>query len=146
MKTIHDQTKNTCFLVFSSFSTHFYPHYIIMDKGPLQMPTHCMYMYMSRGGEGIVRTCTRLKLTTGDRQYPARVSHGTARVIARYTKPIPREREWAWFRDIPWNFAVYYAIQLRNIVACISCWQELRLDSHTQPSTGNSKGSLVVNL
>ena len=82
---------------------------------------------------------TRLKPTTGDRRYAARVSHGTAHVIARYTKPIPQEWEWVWFRDIPWNFVVYYAIQLRNIVACISCWQELRLDSHTQPSLPTQK-------
>ena len=59
MKTIHDQTKNACFLVFSSFSAHFTPHYIIMDKANAY--TLHVHVYVGRGGEGIVRTCTIVK-------------------------------------------------------------------------------------
>ena len=48
MKTIHDQTKNACFLVFSSFSAHFTPHYIIMDKAN----AYTLHVHVYVGGVG----------------------------------------------------------------------------------------------
>ena len=91
-----------------------------------QWPNSCIVSMCSHNFKMELTCCmSRLKLTSSDRQYTARVLHGTAHVIIWYTKPIP-QREWAWFRDILWNFAVQYAIQLWNIVACISCWQELK--------------------